>query len=301
MNGKASITALMSAFGRAFHSEKDANPIFDDRAAKKLMTEEEYLGIGKYILEGMDFFAPEKKGTFENDEAALEYLVNTRIAPTPIARGRFCEDSLKTALLTGTKQYVIIGAGMDTFAFREPEIMKKCRVFEVDHPLTQADKIERVKRSGMELPDSLRYVSADLSKDSLKEKLVEAGFDASKKTFFSWLGVSYYLTLEQTEEMLENIALISADGSTLVFDYGDEGMFSSGVKRVENMIAMAAAGGEPMKSCYSYAELEKMLDRHGFLIYEALSPKDIQERYFDGHKGLSAFEHICLVTAVIKK
>lgn len=125
MNGKASITALMSAFGRAFHSEKDANPIFDDRAAKKLMTEEEYRGIGKYILEGMNFFAPEKKGTFENDEAALEYLVNTQIAPTPIARVRFCEDSLKTALLTGTKQYVIIGAGMDTFAFREPEIMKK--------------------------------------------------------------------------------------------------------------------------------------------------------------------------------
>ncbi len=74
MNGKASITALMSAFGRAFHSEKDANPIFDDRAAKKLMTEEEYLGIGKYILEGMDFLPPRKRGLLKMTKLLLNIL-----------------------------------------------------------------------------------------------------------------------------------------------------------------------------------------------------------------------------------
>lgn len=301
MDGTASITALMSAFGRAFHAENEPNPIFNDSKVRELITDGEYEAIGKYILGGIDFFAPEKKGSFKNDGEALQFLVNTQIAPTPVARSRFCEDSLKTAVLTGTKQYVILGAGMDTFAFRNHDFMKKYKVFEVDHPLTQADKKERVKRAKLEIPENLFYVSADFSKDSLKEKLTEAGFDASEKTFFSWLGVSYYLSVEQIEAMLDDVADLSAEGSSLVFDYADENLFSSDVKRVKNMIAMAAAGAEPMKSCFGCAELEKLLEKHGFLIYELMTPQDIQARFFGGQSNyLSAFEHINYVTAVFK-
>ncbi|MGN1168515.1 MAG: class I SAM-dependent methyltransferase, partial [Acutalibacteraceae bacterium] len=122
----------------------------------------------------------------------------------------------------------------------------------------------------------------------------------NKKSFFSLLGVSFYLTKEQFEATLESIAELSSDGSTLVFDYADEGLFDSGVKRVRNMLAMAAAGGEPMKSCFSYNELEKLLERHGFLIYELLTSPDIQSTFFDGHGGMTAFENINYVTAVYK-
>lgn len=301
MNNKASITALMSAFGRAFHAENEKNPIFADTKAKELMTDEEYQSIGSYILGGIDFFAPEKKGTFTSDKEALRYLVNTQIAPTPLARARFCEDSLKTAMRTGTEQYVILGAGMDTFVFREPDFMRKYKVFEVDHPLTQTDKKERIKMAALEIPDNLCYVPVDFSTDNLNEKLLMAGYNPSKKTFFSWLGVSYYLSLEQIEKMLDSVADLSAEGSSLVFDYAGENLFRSDIKRVQNMIAMAAAGGEPMKTCFSYEQLEKLLEKHQFLIYELLTTEDIQENYFkEREDGLTAFEQISYVNAVIK-
>lgn len=301
MNDKTSITALMSAFGRAFYTENEHNPIFADSKAKELMTDEEYVSISKYILGGMDFFSPDKKGTFESTEEALRYLVYTQIAPTPIARARFCEDSLKTAMRTGTMQYVILGAGMDTFAFRETDFMKKYKVFEVDHPQTQADKLKRINRAKLEIPDNLSYVSIDFSKDDLKAGLLKAGFDPTQKTFFSWLGVSYYLSKKEIEIMLDDIVALSAEGSSLVFDYADENLFSSEVKRVQNMIAMAGAGGEPMKSCFEYAELEKILEKHRFLIYELMTTQDIQAQYFEGRESnMTAFEHINYVTAVCK-
>ena len=301
MENKASITALMSAFGRAFHTENEPDPVFADPAARALMTEEEYEAIGRYILGGIDFFAPEKKNSFSSDREALRYLVHTQIAPTPLARSRYCKDCLKTAVRTGTQQYVILGAGMDTFALREAEFLKKYMVFEVDHPRTQSDKRDRICRAGMEIPGNLRFAAVDFSRDDLKEKLLAAGFDPAKKTFFSWLGVSYYLSEEEIGRMLDSIAGVSADGSTLVFDYADEGLFDSDVRRVRNMLAMAAAGGEPMKSCFGYPELEKLLEKHRFLIYELLTEQDIQARYFDGQgSGMTAFEHIHFVTAVFK-
>ena len=292
MNNKSSITALMAAFGRAYHAETAQTPIFADTFAKKLMTDQEYQMIADYILGGIDFFAPDKKGNFENDDEALRFLVNTQIVPTPVARARFCEDSLKAAMKTGTEQYVILGAGMDTFAFREPMFLKRYPLFEVDYPLTQADKRERIKRAALQLPGNLHFVPVDLSTDNLKEKLLNAGFDPGKKTFFSWFGVSYYLSVEQIDAMLDSIAQLSAEGSSLVFDYGDEGLFSSDVKRVQNMVAMAAAGGEPMRSCFSYPALEKLLEKHRFLIYKLMTTQDIQKQY-DTYNSISYVIKFC--------
>lgn len=141
MNNKTSITALMSAFGRAYHTEHTKEPIFADSKARELMTDEEYGMIAAYILGGMDFFASDKKGSFADKEEALTYLVNTQIAPTPLARAAFCEDELKTAMRTGTELYVILGAGMDTFAFRDPEFLRKYDVYEVDHPRSNDEKV----------------------------------------------------------------------------------------------------------------------------------------------------------------
>ncbi len=302
MNNQTSITALMSAFGRAYHAEHAEKPIFADVKARELMTEEEYAMIASYILSGMDFFAPDKKGSFAGDEEALCYLVNTQIAPTPLARAAFCEEALKTALGTGTKQVVILGAGMDTFAFRCPDLLQTVDVFEVDHPLTQADKRERIRRAGWAVPEKLHFVPVDFTVDDLGTALLSAGYSPEKKSFFSWLGVSMYLDRASIEGMLRNIAALAADGSDLVFDYADAGLFLSDVKRVKNMLAMAKAGGEEMKSSFDQLSLELMLSECGFLVYEHLNREKIQSRYFSGRTDwLSAFEHIGYAHAVLKK
>lgn len=302
MDNKSSITALMSAFGRAYHNENAPAPIFSDTMARGLMSDEEYRMIAACILDGMDFFAPGMKGYFANNKDALRYLVNTQIAPTPLARARFCEDSLKTAIRTGTKQYVILGAGLDTFAFRERQFMAEHRVYEVDYPTTQADKKLRISRAGWSVPDNLRFVPMDFTKDDLESELLKAGFDTTQKTFFSWLGVSMYLYRNDIEKLLRSISSFAAEGSSLLFDYADAGLFLSDVKRVQNMVAMAKVGGEEMKSGFEQLSMELMLSDHDFLVYEHLCSDEIQKLYFNGRTdNLSAFEHINYVHAVLKK
>ena len=301
MENKASITALMSAFARAYHSQNSNEILFDDSMARALMTDEEYSMMRQYIISGIDFFAPDKKDSFGDDEEMLRWIVETQLAPTPLARAKFCDDSLKTAVMTGTEQYVILGAGLDTFAWRESELMQKLSVFEVDHPLTQKDKKQRLERAKLDMRENLHFVPVDFTKDNLRDRLAENGFDENKKTFFSWLGVSYYLSQDEIGGFLENLSSFAADGSTLLFDYADENLFTSDVRRVQNMLAMAQAGGEPMKSCFSYGCLEKLLSKYNFLIYEFLSTNDIQEKYFGNRTDfLTAFENINYALAVLK-
>ena len=301
MNNKASITALMSSFGRAFHAENEEHPVFADHHAKELMTAEEYSAVQGYILSGAQFFEPEIDPAKQEPNALVRKLVNTHIAPSPLCRAAYTEKALKAAVLTGTKQYVL-GSGLDTFAFREPEFLAKHRVFEVDHPLTQSDKLERITRASWTVPDNLSFVPVDFTKDSLTERLTAAGFDPSVKSFFSWLGVTYYLSAEAIGTMLSALSSLCAEGSALVFDYPDENFFDAPEKHVQNTIMMAKAGGEPMQSAFSYSELEKLLEKHGFLIYELLTPDDIQRDIIDNAGAdMKAFEHVNYCLAVRKK
>ena len=301
MDNKASITALMSSFGRAFHAENEKHPVFADHLAKELLTAEEYAAVQGYILGGAQFFEPEIDPAAFQPKELLRRLVNVHIAPSPLCRAAYTEKALKAAVLTGTKQYVMLGAGMDTFAFRETEFLSKYRVFEGDHPLTQADKLERITCAGWTVPDNLIFVPVDFAKDSLTERLTAAGFDPSVKSFFSWLGVTYYLSAEAIDKTLAELSSLCVDGSTLVFDYPDENFFDASEKRVQNTIMMAKAGGEPMQSAFSYGELEKLLETHGFLIYELLTPDDIQKDIIDkAGADLKAFEHVNYCLAIKK-
>ena len=296
---QASMTALMSAFGRAFHAENEEHPVFSDFLAKKLMTEEEYASVQGYLLGGASFFEPELDPAKQAPKELLRRLVNNHIAPSPLCRAAYMERALKAAALTGTKQYVILGAGLDTFAFREPEFVSKHRVFEVDHPLTQKDKKERIARAGWTVPDNLAFVPVDFIKDSLAQRLIAAGFDLSVKSFFSWLGVTYYLSKEAIAQTLAELSSLCAPGSSLVFDYPDENFFSAPERRVQNTIRMAKAGGESMRSGFSYRELEKLLEKHGFLIYELLTPDEVQRDVIDkAGSDLKAFEHVNYCLAV---
>lgn len=299
MEKERSITSLMSSFARAYHCENEEFPVFSDTVARKLMTDDEYNMISNYVLGGISFFAPEKKDTFKDEKDALRYLVNTHLAPTVLCRSTYCEKVLKTLIATGCEQYVILGAGLDTFAFREREILKKCKVYEVDMPQTQNDKIQRLGRAKISIPENLSFIGADFTKDNIAQKLLENGFDKRKKTFFSYLGVSYYLYRDDIENTLKTLSEIMSDGSEIVFDYADSNLFMSKEKRVQNMIAMAKAGGEEMKSSFSYMSMELMLSDLGFLVYEHLTPSVIQKEIIK-NADMKAFEHINYVLAVKK-
>lgn len=301
MNSQASITALMSSFGRAFHTENEVHPVFVDPLAKELMTAEEYEAVQGYILNGTHFFEPDLDTSGLTDKEIVRLLVNKHIAPSPLCRAAYTESLLKNIAQTGISQYVILGAGMDTFAFREKEFVSGHRVYEVDHPLTQKDKQARIARAGWRTPENLTFVPDDFAKGRLSERLVTSGFDKRNETLFSWLGVTYYLSAEEIDKTLSEIADLSAEGSALVFDCPDEGFFSASEKRVQNTIMMAKAGGEPMQSAFSYAELEKLLGRHGFRIYDWLAPCNIQTRIIESAgANLKAFEHVNYCLAVRK-
>ena len=113
MEKQSSLTALISSFGRVYHAENDSPIIFNDTLSRQLMTDNEYQQIYGYMLGGIDFFAPDKKTDFASADDMIKWIIQMQIAPTPLARARYCEDALKTAIFTGTTQFVILGAGME--------------------------------------------------------------------------------------------------------------------------------------------------------------------------------------------
>ncbi len=301
--GEASITSLVSAFGRAYHSEFDSPKIFDDYVAKEFISQKERSDIETNMVQGIHFFNTDIAKQFQdNPKEILKWITQVQLSPTPLARAAYCERVLLHEITLGTKQYVILGAGLDTFSFRHRELENKIEVFEVDHPSTQQFKKERIDEAELEIPNNLHFISMDFTKGFSYEQLRNEGFE-NKKTFFSLLGVTYYLTKEELSSLIEYLFAMVPEGSSIVFDYPDENLFAEkGLSnRVENMVKMATVGGEPMKSCFSYAEMEALLEKAGLLIYEHLSPKDINTFYFEGRNDyLKAFETVHYVHAVKK-
>ena len=278
---KASLTALISAFARAYVNRHSNFSHFRDFYAEKLFSEGEFRQIESFI---------------SADHSNVTDYVNTSLAPTPLGRSKFCEESLETAVKTGTRQYVILGCGYDTFSLRNayPDL----QIFEIDKAAVISDKLRRIKRAGFDIPENVRYISADLSCESIGTVLGKNGFDRRKKTLFSCLELLYYLTNDEISALFESIAAVASNGSAVVFDFPDSHLFSSNVPRVKEMLKMAELSGEPMKSCFGYGELEKMLETHGFLLYEFLNRDEIQHRFFDGSE-MTAFENINYAQSVL--
>lgn len=278
---KASLTALISAFARAYVNKHSKFVSFRDIYAEKLFTEEEFRQIEDFI---------------SAEHSDVTDYVNTSLAPTPLGRSKFCEKSLETAEKTGTQQYVILGCGYDTFSLRNTD--PNLQIFEIDKAAVIADKLHRIKRAGLKIPQKAHYISADLSCENIGTVLDKNGFDRRKKTLFSCLGLLYYLTNDEISALFESIAAVASNGSAVVFDFPDSHLFSSNIPRVKEMLKMAEMSGEPMRTCFGYGELEKMLEEHGFLLYEFLNRDEIQHRFFDGSE-LTAFENINYAQAVL--
>ena len=300
-NNESSMTSLVSAFSRAFHVKEDQPIIFNDFIAKDFLSPEEYQAISTNMANGITFFSPKMAEQLKgNDTAILKWVTHIQLSPTPLARAAYAEKVVMNELKLGTQQYVILGAGLDTFAWRYPNLTD-VTIFEIDHPSTQKFKLERLQQSGYELPSHLKLVAMDFTKELSLDKLIDAGFDPSKKTVFSLLGVTYYLTAIEFQQMLHVFFKDLPQGSSIVFDFADEHLFTKpGIfNRVQNMVQMAQVAREPMKFATSLSDLEKLLSKEQLLIYEHLSPQDIQNQFFaNRHDDLQAFETIHYIHAV---
>lgn len=298
-----SMTALVSAFSRAYHSINNATKIFDDFLAKDILSQEEFEMISANMSKGIRFFNPSFEGT--GDEA-LRWIADNQLSPSPLGRAAFAEMSLENAVRIGAKQYLIFAAGYDTFSYRQPEWAKKLEIFELDHPATSLDKQQRIKSLNMEKPDNLHYLTVDFTQEDWVDNLTGCtAFDKSRISFCTLLGISYYLTKQDFVKMLKAISTIVPKGSSIAFDYPDENTFTVHAgERVKKQLAMAASANEKMLASYSYSELEKLMEESDFLIYEHLTPDEITELFFKKYNeanpehGMTAFDNVNYCLAV---
>jgi methyltransferase (TIGR00027 family) len=299
---QAGITALVTAYARAYHATHDSPKIFDDFLADALYTKEEHIRFDQNLAQMLPGIAPELAASTPDQTTALAWVIQLMHGPVTLSRSRYAEDSLEEAIRQGVRQYVDLGAGFDTFAFRRPDLVARLRVFEVDHPTTQVMKRQRIATTGWELPSQLHFVPIDFTKDSLATTLQSASYDPQQLSFFSWQGVTYYLTQELVFATLKTIASIAPQGSTIVFDYMDTDAFipERAAKRTQLMHGMARRVGEPMKAGLDPLTLAGDLDRLGLQLRENLSPADIEARYFQNRSDrYHAFEHVHFASAVV--
>jgi methyltransferase (TIGR00027 family) len=196
-----------------------------------------------------------------------------------VCRARYAEDALAAGVQdSGVRQYVVLGAGLDTFAYRNK--FADVRVFEVDHPATQAWKRELLKASEIAAPNTMHFVAVDFETMSLCQELLRAGFDFTVPTVVAWLGVVPYLTPEAfaaTMRVLERLA----PGSSLVFDYSQPREVLPAVEQqmLDSISARVALAGEPFQLFFTPAQLAEEMQRYGWRVVEDLDGKGLNARY----------------------
>ena len=254
--GRASRTALRVAIRRAAHQVIDRPLVLDDPIAVRL------LGRG-----------------FARDMERAMHPVARDFRLFMAARSRYAEDRLAAAVAEGVAQYVVLGAGLDTFAYRNA--FNSLRVFEVDFPATQQWKRELLAEATIALPSNLTFVPLDFEHKPLAEGLAEAGFDAGAAAFFGWLGVVPYLTLEAFRSTLATIGRLPA-GSAVSFDYAFAPETLSPKRRMvfDTLAKRVADAGEPFRLFFAPDELEIELRSSGFRRIEQVDSERLNALYF---------------------
>jgi methyltransferase (TIGR00027 family) len=259
---RPSRTAVMAAVGRALHRDGPEPHVLDDWLASDLAG-----GDGQSMLEGMrQKFTPERLLTFQSWTAA---------------RSRFVEDVVLEAVTNGIRQYVILGAGLDSFAYRNPELGKKLHVIEVDHPCSQLWKQRRLEALRVPVPENVSFVSVDFEKQSLRDALSTAGFAFDAPAVISWIGVTMYLALDAIEATLKIIATC-APGTILVLSYDQppEVLDDKGRALLNDVRHTADSYGEPFITLFRQEEIELLLVQRGFTNVRHFGVEEASREYF---------------------
>lgn len=300
---QVSLTALVTAYVRAYHSQYDTCRIFDDYLAGKLLPKKTQKLIGEGLAASLRMYDPFRAASRPKPKQALALVMRAMAGPPNVlSRSRYTEEALLKAVKEGVRQYVILGAGMDTFAFRHQDLSGQLQIFEVDHPAMLAFKQQRLTELRWEQPANLHFITVDFTKDNLADALRRSAYDPRARSFFSWLGVTLYLSRDEVFNTLRAIAEIATSGSRIVFDYLDADALVPGktAKRIQIMKEIVRQSGEPVRSGFAPATLGEDLGRIGLRLRENLSPADIESMYFQGRTdGYYACEHMHFALAEV--
>lgn len=251
-------TALRTALWRALHVLTDEKPyVIDDKI-------------------GYDLIKPEAEWQERPD---MKYT--KRLRASIVARARFVEDVAKTEIENGIKQYVVLGAGLDSFAQRNTEISSQVDIYEIDQPDTLTWKEEKLIENAYKIPDNLHFVSVDFETTSWWTELLNKGFDTNKKAVVSCTGVTLYLTKKAITDTLKKMTSL-ASGSTIAiaFYLPLEQLDEEDKPMQEIAIKGAAASGTPFVSFFSIEDIVKLAGEIGLKEIQTVSTKDMIEKYF---------------------
>jgi methyltransferase (TIGR00027 family) len=240
---------------RALHSRSDPHPVIQDPWGDRLVP-------------------PEIRETVPD-----ELLARSPAFADVITRTRFAEDALQAAVARGARQYVLIGAGFDSFALRIPGYARQIEIFELDHPATQEFKLQRIRACNIEVPPTVHFVAVNFAQEGVADALSRSPFRADRLSFFSWLGVTMYLTREANLATLKSVAGCALPDSELVFTYMDERIFDSKPAGFLALKERVAAMGEPFLSGFDPRSLEQELLNCGLELREDLSGEQTNARY----------------------
>jgi methyltransferase (TIGR00027 family) len=257
-HGQASVTALGAAGHRAAHQVLERGFVFADPLALRILGQDADNAIA---------LAKERP-----ERRSLRLFI--------AMRSRFAEDSARRAIEKGVRQILVLGAGLDTFAYRlEPA--QDMRVFELDHPATQAEKRRRLADARIAEPRHVSYVAHDFERGSMTASLGAAGFDARQRTFVLWLGVTPYLTEEAVFATLGELARLPG-GAEVVFDYANprDAINEASTRNFHREMAeRVAASGEPFRGYFDSGELHARARELGFVEIEDLDRAALVARY----------------------
>ena len=271
----------MTAVARAVHREEPGPWVMDD-----------YLALGLAGREGLALLARLRT------EVPGPYL--RAFSRWMCVRARFTEDLVEQAADGGVGQYVILGAGLDSFAYRRGDLLDRLRVFEVDHPATQSWKRRRLARLGVELPARLVFAPVDFERQTLREGLERAGFDPGRLAVFSWVGVTMYLTLDAINAALATMAQ-GRPGSRVVLTYNQPRAVLTGstAQIAAAFEPIAAELGEPFITWFRPDEMARLLHGHGFGQISDFGPDEAQAAYFPGQADIDIAGSQRLVAATL--
>jgi methyltransferase (TIGR00027 family) len=259
-----SLTAHKVAMMRAAHQIFDNPKVFEEPMAFNI--------IG---AQGVSDIRSEKR--------KFESRLHRYLRAIVIARSRFVEDELFVAINRGVRQYVILGAGLDTFAYRNPYSTNGLKIFEVDYPATQEWKSQLLNAAKIPIPGTLTFTPIDFENQALADQLRETGFRTDEPSFFSWLGVTMYLTSETIMATMKYIASSTPSGSGIVFDYVVPPSSQKFSRRLifRLLSNKVRSFGEPWQTFYDPNSLIMDLKAIGFTQAEDIGPEEINARYFN--------------------
>ncbi|MDS7932958.1 class I SAM-dependent methyltransferase [Acinetobacter sp. V91_7] len=266
--GQSSRTAEAAAALRANHFKNTVSPVFSDPYAFELTSRSWKKLLSSPLLVKL------------MNSAVLNRTLGL-LTGQVVGRSRYAEDLLDQAIQSNTQQYVLVGAGLDSFVLRESHHYPTLKIFEVDHPDTQAAKQAKLKKLG-NIPASVEFVAINFEKESISEALTRSLYERSAPAFFSWLGTTHYLNPQTTLQTLKSIAEFAANASEVVLDYSTDFQELTGIERIGSMgvAQFTHLLKEPLLGQFKPTDLHHAVEQMGFEVVEDLSGEAITERYF---------------------